>query len=78
MYTTESPRIVALDAAYDFAVRILIDEFQQTDGNEIAGVAAAYALECWADWLPGTEGAVDPAVLRDKIFQVCERDGETN
>ena len=70
MHTHQSfPHMSALDAAYEFAVEILIQEFQQRDGNEIAGAAASYALECWADWLPEAGGRVDPSVVRARLQQ---------
>jgi hypothetical protein len=51
--TAQSMNIQATTAAYNYAVRILINEFHTTDMDEVAGVAAAYALEFWAEWLPG-------------------------
>jgi len=55
---TDAERIRALDAAYRFAVETMFED-GDTDRDEIAGVAADYALEFWQDWLPETGAMSD-------------------
>ena len=63
---TKAERIQALDAAYEFAVKTMF-EAGDTDRDEIAGVAADYALELWQDWLPdiGATSAQQDSLLED-------------
>ncbi|MDY6797816.1 MAG: hypothetical protein SVX28_03555 [Pseudomonadota bacterium] len=63
---TKAERIQALDAAYAFAVEAMFED-GDTDREEIAGVAADYALGLWQDWLPdsGATSGQQVSLLED-------------
>lgn len=67
--TTDAQRIRAVDAAYDYAIAELVRADDLVDSNQIAGVAASYALSCWEDWL-GSGGMIDLSIARDKLQQI--------
>jgi len=65
----------AIDAAYQFALQTMVDDFHATDTDEIAGVAAAYALEHWEEWLADSDWLIgltlDISDEESPIYSVC-------
>lgn len=68
MIDATTPRkIDALDSAYHFAIELLRSELTISDGNEIASVAAAYALAHWSDWMDGPDEQQELARVRESL-----------
>jgi hypothetical protein len=65
----------AMDAAYQFALQTMVNDFHATDTDEIAGVAAAYALEHWEEWLADSDWLielnVDISEEESPTYSVC-------
>lgn len=66
---TNQQRIAAMDAAYRYALDVLTVDYPASNIDEIAGIAAEYALINWREW--ATDNLRSDAIRRAEKLLCC-------